>query len=126
MPVFWLSPCGTQSLECCLVKRGLGHLLDHLWHSDLGIFFKRVHHEPIASDVIHTLESERGPQRESSPLLDPGPPGALPTVKFTCLGLTQGPQASRALSWQRQGQCGASFRLWPEVKSQLSDLGELT
>lgn len=46
-------------------RGGSGHLLDHLRHSDLGIFLKCVHHEAIAPDVIHTLESERGPPGQS-------------------------------------------------------------
>lgn len=81
------------------VQTGEGHLLDHLWHSDLGIFFKGIHHESIAPDIVHTLETEGTPRlrTHSSPHWIPDPPGALSACR-------QGPQASRALSRQGQGQ----------------------
>lgn len=41
------------------VQTGEGHLLDHLRHGDFGTFFKGIHQEPIAADIIHALETER-------------------------------------------------------------------
>ena len=64
------SRCDLWSLELSPDHMGLGHLLDNLWHRDLGVFLKGVHHQPVAPDVIHTLESERGlPVRASVSVL---------------------------------------------------------
>ena len=109
------SPCDLWSLELSPDHVGLGHLLDHLWHRDLGVLLKGVHHQPVAPDVIHTLESERGlPVRASVSVLRPRPGRGSAQWGFTCPHLTQG---RRAPSRQGQGQHRASCGFWPEVKS---------
>lgn len=46
--------------------QGSGCLLDHLWHCDLGVLFKGIHHEPVAPDVVHALRVGAKHQRPLS------------------------------------------------------------
>lgn len=111
-------PCpGPSVSERCLVsgvQTGEGHLLDHLRHGDFGIFFKGIHHEPIAADIIHTLETER--ILGSEPILHTGTQTHLE------------PSKSDLRMLRLQGHClrkgkanTASFKFWKS-----SDLGGLT
>lgn len=96
------------------MQTGEGHLLDHLWHGDFGIFFKGIHHEPIATDIIHTLETER--ILGSEPILHTGTQTHLE------------PSKPDHRMFRLQGHClrkgkahTASFKFWKS-----SDLGGLT
>lgn len=58
------------------------HLLDHLWHGDLGVLLERVHHQPVAPDVIHTLEAG-GWGRFRAAATTPGPTAAAPRERLS-------------------------------------------
>lgn len=49
-----------------IMGQGSGCLLDHLWHCDLGVLLKGIHHEPVAPDVVHALRVGAKHQRPLS------------------------------------------------------------
>lgn len=46
------------------VTRKIHFSLDHLWHGDLGVVLKGIHHEAVAADVVYALQDTGGEETD--------------------------------------------------------------